>query len=683
MKIIHHTGVPYELNPNTRLELTRTNPFFSKMGEQSLPITLPASPHNLQLLRNPGRTDNRKKLESRLDASIESGIFFINARQAVLSAKNKDKITTSFYLRNGAFFEKMNDVSLMEVFANERYTIRFPSVDNAITFCRNLMTTRDPRFACFPVATENHWINQMAGVTERFVNAVDTQIDINDRRISVPRGMFISPFIRVRHVVEEALDYLGYTLAPGSFLDTAPFNDMVFLNDTLDTIASGTIRYIDIVPNITISTLFDVLRKFNVEPMPNETLQTVSLVSFNQVLASPVQTDLSECIHKEPTVNFHHEYKQLKLSSQRIPLPDIIRPFSTLTVRGNESTRVSTIDTSRPESSLIDILARFPNVYIDRVAGSIRARGFRGEGEIDREVGSLSLDYYAGDAEFAVDEKRFPDIVPEIISTRSWNSSSQSFITSNVTPYCGRGRFVQSTLEFSDESYSELSDDRELRPMLCLVFDDNRWSVRRSAGTLSNFNLQGQRLWNFSLMFNGADGIFERFWRQRDNLLRNALLEVEYDLLLSEKHKFTLSALEKVMLNNQEYLIDEIKYTPEERDIKPCRFLSVRQQYDEDNQLSTANTEAELFPAHPFRWVLRTHHNFRITPSNAGSPLIRFHAEPTDFFPAPPTQQQFSQGGRHHERRFEVEYGIRLSREPWFSKQGDGIVTTWLEAVRV
>ena len=451
------------------------------------------------------------------------------------------------------------------------------------------------------------------------------------------------------------------------------------MNDTLDTIASGTIRYIDIVPNITISTLFDVLRKFNVEPMPDETLKTVRLVTFNDILSAPVQADLSECIHKVPTVGYHHDYKQLKLSSQQLSAPDAIMPYPMRTASTRLSTATHGIEIVRTEASFMELLARFPGAYIDRIAGSVRSRGFRGETEVDREIGSLSQDYFEGDVDFSTDKHQFPDVVPRIISNRRWDNTRRDYITTNVTPYCGRGRFVQSSLEFSDDSYSNLTDDRELRPMLCLTYNNDANHV--SFGTLSNYNLQGRKLWDFSLMFNGEDGIFERFWRQRDNLLRNALLQVEYDLLLSEKQKFTLSALEKVMLRGQEYLIEEVNYTPEQRDIKPCRFLSVRQQYSEDNELSAARTEAELFPTHPFRWALRTHRNFTGTPGAGNQPVIvRFLAEPPDFFPPLlPT----SVGGRHFERQFRVEYGLALSREPWFSKQGEGILTTWLEGVRI
>ena len=298
---------------------------------------------------------------------------------------------------------------------------------------------------------------------------------------------------------------------------------------------------------------------------------------------------------------------------------------------------------------------------------------------IDKEVGSLSLDYFEGCPKLSVDEKRFPDVVPEIIRRCISNREGGRTVI-DLIPYCGRGRFAQSSLEFSDESYSELSSDSTLRPMLCLVFSYDR--LQRSYGTLSNYNLQGQKLWDYSLMFNGEDGIFERFWRQRDNLLRNALLEVKYDLLLSEKHKFTLSPLEKVMLNNQEYLISEMKYTPEQRDIKSCHFLSVRQQPNENNELSRAKTEADYFPANPFRWVFRSQRNFTINNPNNSTPAVRFLERGTDFFPPRPTQEHFSQGGRHFEQQHKVEFGWHVGNSINMTVQGEGTVSTWLEAVR-
>ncbi len=60
--------------------------------------------------------------------------------------------------------------------------------------------------------------------------------------------MYITPFVKVRHVLEEVANFLGYTVDV-SFMDTEPFNRMVFLNNNIDTIIHGRIDYVDVIPD--------------------------------------------------------------------------------------------------------------------------------------------------------------------------------------------------------------------------------------------------------------------------------------------------------------------------------------------------------------------------------------------------------------------------------------------------
>ena len=75
MKITHPSGQPYDLDIDTKLEMTRYNPFFNEKGEQSIPISLPASDHNLALLKHPEITAGRSKIARRLDAQIVVNCF--------------------------------------------------------------------------------------------------------------------------------------------------------------------------------------------------------------------------------------------------------------------------------------------------------------------------------------------------------------------------------------------------------------------------------------------------------------------------------------------------------------------------------------------------------------------------------------------------------------------------------
>ncbi|MCC8153604.1 MAG: hypothetical protein LIP01_04945 [Tannerellaceae bacterium] len=116
MKIIHSSGEPYDISPDTTLEMERTNPFFNEYGEQSLPITLPPTARNRKLLSWPDDITGITKLTQRADATIQTGLFSFQARQAILSRNKKEGISTSFYLNTGAFYEKIQDVKLSTIF---------------------------------------------------------------------------------------------------------------------------------------------------------------------------------------------------------------------------------------------------------------------------------------------------------------------------------------------------------------------------------------------------------------------------------------------------------------------------------------------------------------------------------------------------------------------------------------
>ena len=97
MDIIHESGKAYDLG-DIQLTLSRMNPFFNDYGEQSLPVTLPPTDRNRELLIYPDNMAGISKASQRINAMIQHGVFSIPCRQAILSANRKTGIETSFYL---------------------------------------------------------------------------------------------------------------------------------------------------------------------------------------------------------------------------------------------------------------------------------------------------------------------------------------------------------------------------------------------------------------------------------------------------------------------------------------------------------------------------------------------------------------------------------------------------------
>ena len=556
----------------------------------------------------------------------------------------------------------------MEIFTDKR--LEFLNIEAAIEFVRSLITINDHRFSCFQVITEKYMINQFStnradGFASLFKEAETTE-NIDDKQITVPKGFYISPFVKVKHVLEEVLTYLGYSLAP-SLLDEAPFSDMVFLNDNLDTIVNSRINYVDIVPNIMVSTLLEILRKFNLEIIPDEQEKVIHLKLFKDIVSQPSASDLSYAVRDEYKINYHHNYRQIKLASEKQTLPADTYAF----YYNNPKYKYSLGYMNSEFQNVFSILAQYPAAYVRKQDGAILADGFKGTVAFQKWLGSLSVSYYAGGI-LQAEEKNFPDVVPEIVTiVRNWAGISTEVLS---YPYAGNGRFLQSSIQLSDSSVTDQASSTELKAMLCFVYRSTSYDI----GTLSNYNSNGEKIWDYSLHYNGEYGIFEKFWREYDNLLRNAFLEVEFDLLLSEKDKLQISSHEKHSILSQEYLLSQMKYIPEISKVESSVFLSLKQQ----EPISIAKTEAEYFTPSPYKWIIKSSQNFTISynPRGTGSPMIKYKTDTPAFYPLPPTATQYAAGGRYYEVQHEVEYGIYNIRDQSFTKQGDGIVTAWLEA---
>lgn len=151
MKIVNtKAGQAYHLTPGTQLEIERPNLFFNEWGEQSLPTDLPDTDLNRQLTNYPDMLANRNKPSANIDCSIQDGDYFMPCRQAILGAKRREKISTSFYMNEGSFLSRISDVTLTDIFGDEIIP-GITTVQQGIDFCWSLRDNSHPNFAIFPI----------------------------------------------------------------------------------------------------------------------------------------------------------------------------------------------------------------------------------------------------------------------------------------------------------------------------------------------------------------------------------------------------------------------------------------------------------------------------------------------------------------------------------------------------
>lgn len=591
MKIVNTSaGIAYQLNPGTQLEVERTNLFFNEYGEQTFPIDLPDTERNRRLLGYPDELGGVNKPLTDISATIQDDGYFMACRQAVLGAERKKGFSTSFYMNEGAFLSKISDISLKEIFGDETIP-NITTVQDGINYCRSLVSGTNPDFAIFPVLVEPgetydngypkyKYINRYgyedsAGIfkddislstSPDFYNSVARSETVNGEMVNLPAGYYMSPFIRGNYLLKRIFQYFGYTLVDNFFTRTPPFTDMVFINNCADALVNGTIRLIDLLPDSMCSTVLEVYRKkFCCEFIPNEENRTVDIKLFNETISQKPQYDLTPYLVSQPDIRFPEKYQQLIISSEN---------------------QVSDSDSAESPDSVVDLISKYQYVVADPFDGCFYKVGYKYMGialfsmpyviTIRNKVASSSMRYYEG-GNLKTKEIQVPDIQPE------FRKVYNGFLSPGAVGfdgwdekllYIGSANFLNSKIVVGDsentntskESSEVNSDNNSLEPMLAFFYNVHNYP----RGTITNYGMRWSsaglgkeeyRLWDYSLCYNGDDGIFERFYRRYDEIYRNSLHSVKVSLLLPTKLKQSLPAHLPVYLFGQDLLVNRFKYS--------------------------------------------------------------------------------------------------------------------------
>lgn len=630
MKIVNvKSGKPYQLNPETQIEVERTNPFFNEWGEQTVPIDLPNSDYNRELLHFPDLTQHVRKPDQNIETYIQDGEYFMPCRQAVLGSQRKGSISTSFYMNEGSFYSKIDKTSVQDVFSGE--TVEGVStVQQAIDYCLNLYKTGgNDKLCVFPVAIKddsgsidnsNLPVNVVNAQSYKFLNLVDwdgstfyNSVErfetVSGSKIYLSPGYYITPFIKANYVLQRIFSHFGYTLLPNFFTQTAPFSDMVFLNRVMDTLVNGVIKLEQLVPACTCADILNLFRKkFFCEFVPDEVAHTVSVTLFKDEVRRTAEIDLSNSVVGHPSIEYPDGYSQLIISPK-----GSISPYGSFDSSG-------------------EMKSQYPSVFYDEKYASFRRVGFRFEGakeflagrvtaswmRLDDTVAGCDNRYYCGGVLKTTDIE-VPETIPVMVQ------ASTFYNRDNISlPYIGEYKALNSNLvvgvstSSSDDDAesgetSTAEDNESESPMLCFSFNTMGRRGGVSGGTVSCYanvrysenTAQPGGKWyqvsEYSLSYNGSNGIFEKFYRPYDSILRNSFHVVKAELLLSQHQKMTIPAFAKVLISGEELLPNNLKYNlggknePVESEFYTMRLYE---------PVSVAPSFSEIFPEvdTTYRW---------------------------------------------------------------------------------
>lgn len=671
MEIIHPSGESYDLTSGSKLEITRANPFFNDIGEQSLPISLPLTPKNSRLLQFPNRLDRSTRPMKELDVIIRHGIFNQQCRQAVFGV-DASSVDTAFYLNTGDFYTRLKEITINDVFGSTVWDYGYVGIllDKMWKWYINGSDT----FAVFPVVANDPNIQDGYKMLNRidfdakpietsyfpFYNAMARTEIVDEVEIAIPRGYYMTPFLKCNWVLSAIFEYLGYKLNDNFFTRTPEFQRLVFLNNTADAIVTGVIHAVDLLPSGNISDLLDVFRKrFRCEFIPNQD-KTVDIVLFEEVIAKEAKTDLSDKLGSEPSVSFTEPSKCVITQTQTYEWPKTITKLSEV-IR-----EIKTV--SDRNYSIINSLYN----YISS-KGVVYRAGLSGMdlinipvAHLDEVEDDLSVFTKGREELVLVDKISTPVSIPTADGAWDW-------------PYIGDYRCVRSVVYVHDEESEKEMVSADLCFMLCFFQGDaDRFTfggieypatfrygdIEATAKINEPANVKQPP--SYTLYIDGECGIYRNFHAAYDTMLRSSYNTIECDLNLSDLQKSTISPVDKILLNNQVYAPDNIEYSLGEPGYSHCSFRHI----GVIDNLQELPLRIRSIPVCKYYWDVKVDYGV-----NTGG-LLKwgYKVQPPSEFFNPPTSTEYESGGKYHTRTYECWYNIFNSVE-----KGTFTLTVWLE----
>lgn len=591
-------GKAYQLGEGAKLEVERTNPFFNDYGETTSPLDIPASDYNRMILNYPDTFGLREKMVA-TNVSIEDGEYFAQCRQIILSAQHKGNISSSFYINDGSFYSKIQNVKLKDIFKGEMIP-GCTTVDECIAFCQSLVGGKNENFDIFPVLltddsgrdiehnykilnwggaigvprTASYWRYKEGGGYEyvtahemysfvlkadspRFWGEWEWTEYVNEIPISLTKGYYISPFIRANYLLKRIFKYFGYDLKENFFTKTAPFNKMVVLNNVIDVLVNGHIRVEDLLPDVSVLDFLSVFRKkFLCEFVADEGTHTADIIFLKDAIDSKPVADLTRQVTEEPTLSYKaaSDYKRVVLRSKY----------------------QADSDAEDSYDDIKDMVSKNSGAYFDNVDGCFYKKGYSGNYSVKVKIGGCSQSYDSGDDNIDTQDVEIPEMIPEVRTLQYKEILDGETVIRDIDRqlYIGDYATLNSSMKVATEDGEEASEATSTLPvMLAFPYVASDGVV---CGTVTAYDThlysnvgfgshQGEqtprKIFDYSLVYNGEDGIYEKFYRQYDLLLRNSLQELKVKLLLSQSQKQNLPSYAKVVIRGVSFFFNKLKFT--------------------------------------------------------------------------------------------------------------------------
>lgn len=245
-------------------QVESVHPFFSDEGTASVPVTLPASQENLDLLGHPENINNSKRHIRIYEAFLQSRIFQKRCRLISESVGAKAGITASIALHESEMYADLQDRNLRDIFAAKSFVPTKSSPATATQVYKGELRNSTYLYdvALFPVASDKDSDGNVSIINHPVNGDIKDEartVTVNGKTFPAPEGYGVSPFLYLWALVEYAFTLSGYTIGTNVFKEDPVLKEIVIVNNCADACLSGGgsfgFNYSDLVPSITVGEL--------------------------------------------------------------------------------------------------------------------------------------------------------------------------------------------------------------------------------------------------------------------------------------------------------------------------------------------------------------------------------------------------------------------------------------------
>lgn len=578
----------YDMPSSFGIDVEDTSPIFNEQGSRTVATELPHSARNAKLTKYIYRLDNALSPASDTQVSIHDGPYRRKGTMNIIQISKKNS-TANIGFDESEIYSALSSVSLRSLTG---LPILQPSggVTDLIHHMNEVMLEKiaDP-FHVFQICVSLPSAERY-GVETFFAEYLNREIYgtsmydyvlngkartetyvINSSIVEtkVPAGYGITGFLKVSWILNKIFEHFGYTLEDNPFENDPQLSRLVVLNNSADAIVKGSLNYVDMLPDCTVNEFLQALYcRFGNVYFINGQAKTVRCKLIDEIVSSPGSDDWSNLKASNPTI-YVNEPKQLKLSA------------ATSIVGA-----ASAISATPATDSFKKFLLKYDNTVSSTLGqGSLSywapTGTFYERGIVSGERKSISSDFFPWDQG---DTISYEDIssIDECLPMKA-DGPDDMF---HCPAYLFGKQHKYTNIESSDVEID--AEEKHTTPLcFCFKVPPSAWDY--PIGSPRCYTPSGNLIpgFEFSMTFVGDRGLFNRFWRKYDAILRWSNNTVETNINLH--HAISSVDMSKpIVIDGQRLLVDTVRYTLPLKRSQPAtvrlRTLRLLQPYNLSDQ---------------------------------------------------------------------------------------------------